>query len=471
MSHHLPWARCAVPVLLAAVCCGAVATSSGPPDSWGPFRNKRIVTPSGKRYVVVRKKGLGITFELCARRAGQPPLESVADSGYPGLWNLGGKDKDVSRDPKDRLLAKGTYKQMPMQVQITDGLDGFLLFDKYGNLGYGEVVTWIDGRGKVVFEHSLEDLFGGSPKGTTATVSSLWWSRAIWLDARAQSIIVVTSLGELREVKVADGAISEPSAERLIGWAMHGDVGGRATALEVIAEGDVARCEKALPLVSGTFLDRSEPLSLRLRAGWILARVGNEPGVERLYLETVRGGDEVADADMRFAVRHLGDVMGDRALAVLRDLMRGKASKVWGDAYQAFAAIGESAVPTLLEMVEEQDQSADYRGGAVHALAEIGSAAAVPTLRRATRCGNNYVEGAARVALKRTFWKVVDRAWARIPKDLAREHIDLQTGAPLVEQLGAFDKEWALKLLNDRIDKTDLRFGRYLERVRDGVDS
>jgi len=466
MSTTFDRARRAATVALAFVCCGAMPSVASVPDSWMPFSNKRVVAPSGKRYVVVRKKGRGITFELCERRAGVAPIEPATASSM----NLRGRPQpDISRDPKDRLVANGSYKQMPMQVLLADGLDGFLLFDKYANVGYGEVITWIDGNGKAVVEHSLQDLFGGRPKGTTASVSSLWWSRSVWLDARKRSAIVLTSAGELREVALADGEVSVPKRSRLLDWAMHGSPDGRATALELIAEGDVDGCRKAMPLVSGTFLDRSQPRALRLRAGWILQRAGAAEGVKELYLESVRGGEGIADEDMRFAVRHLGQVLGDDALAVLRDLMRGKAGAVWGEAYQAFAAMGEPAVPTLLEMLAEAEESADYRGGAAHALAEIGSLAAVPALREALSSGSDYVAGAARGALGRTFWKVVDRAWAKVPATVARDAIDASTVAPLVEQLRAFDEEWVIEKLDGRIGKSDLRFSRYLERTRGGL--
>lgn len=468
MSHPVHVVHSAFLTALAAVCCSAAPTSVPVPDSWMPFSNKRVVAPSGKRYVVVRKKGQGIRFELCERRAGAGLIES-AESSSVNL--LGAVKKDISRDPKDRVIATGTYKQMPMGVQMADGLDGFLLFDKYANVGYGEVVTWIDGRGTTCFEHTLKDLFGAAPKGSMATVSSLWWSRSVWLDERAKSVVVLTTGGELREVAIPGGAITVPEDDRLLGWAMHGSAKGRASALEVIAEGPLPRCQKALPLVSGTLLDRSQPLSLRLRAGWIVARAGSDPSVAPLFLETVAGGEGISREDRAFAVRHLGEVLGDEALPVLRGLMRGTATDVWGDAYQAFGAIGESAVPTLIAMLGEAKESADYRGGAAHALAQICSPKAVPALRRAVQCGDNYVEGAARGALKQTFWKLVDAAWSKIPKDLARDDIDLETAAPCAQELRIFDKDWSLKQLNERIDRIDLRYSRYLERVRDGVDS
>jgi hypothetical protein len=42
------------------------------------------------------------------------------------------------------------------------------------------------------------------------------------------------------------------------------------------------------------------------------------------------------------------------------------------------AEIGEPAVPTLLAMIEERDESEDYRSGAAHALIQIRSANTVP---------------------------------------------------------------------------------------------
>src|SRR5690606_20972204 len=99
----------------------------------------------------------------------------------------------------------------------------------------------------------------------------------------------------------------------------------------------------------------SEALSLRLRAGLILHRCGASDGVAELFVETAESCDDCATR--QFAVRHLPEVIGETALPILRELLRGKASEIWGDVQHALGTIGENAVPMLCEMIGEQDQT------------------------------------------------------------------------------------------------------------------
>ena len=156
-------------------------------------------------------------------------------------------------------------------------------------------------------------------------------------------------------------------------------------------------------------------MALRLRAGWILVRAGAPAGVRELFEANARANDD--DAVRRFAVRRLPDVLGADAMPLLRELMRGKASTVWGEAYQAFASIGDAAIPTLREMLAEVDESPDYRGGAAHALGRIGSRAALEAVTPALDDANDYVAGAARGALRTGVQAVVERAFAALPAE------------------------------------------------------
>jgi hypothetical protein len=88
--------------------------------------------------------------------------------------------------------------------------------------------------------------------------------------------------------------------------------------------------------------------------------------------------------------------VGVEALPMLRRLMRGEAdNEVWHPAQVAFVSLKEKSVPTLIEMLLEEGESADYRGGAAHALGEIGSPAALDALLIATATAEDYVANAA----------------------------------------------------------------------------
>lgn len=137
---------------------------------------------------------------------------------------------------------------------------------------------------------------------------------------------------------------------------------------------------------------------MRLRAAVALHRAGVKPPAAELFA-AAHAEDQPAPV-RRYAVQHLPVVLGEAAIPVLREVMRADGRSVWGgtvwgDAHQAFATIGEPAVPTLLEMLEERGGSADYRGGAAHALAAIRSPRARDALLRVARGDDEYVAGAA----------------------------------------------------------------------------
>jgi hypothetical protein len=46
-------------------------------DSWMPFQDKRVVSPTGKTYVVIRQDDTGITWELWRRAEGAAPMKNA----------------------------------------------------------------------------------------------------------------------------------------------------------------------------------------------------------------------------------------------------------------------------------------------------------------------------------------------------------------------------------------------------------
>lgn len=358
-----------------------------PPDSWMPFCNQRVVSASGRRYVVIRQAKQGVTFELCERAAGAPAMLPAQASP------IAVKQDDVARDPNDRLVVAGTFGQEPLAVLVPDTLPGFLLFEKYGNVGGGKSVAWIDGAGNETVGLKLTEIFGAVPKAATYTVSSIWWNEGYWIDEAQRSIVVVAAGDELREIAIADGAVTTPDGARLAAWCTAGTVAARSLALEVASRRDRAGRKDAVPLAMRIFHDEHEPLALRLRAAVLLAAAETPVACEALFA-AARGQDQ-PEPVRRYAVRHLPAVLGEQAIVVLRELMRGKAGPLWGDCYQAFVAIGEPAVPTLVAMLGERDETSDYRGGAAHALREIRSKDAFEALLLASADPSEYVANAA----------------------------------------------------------------------------
>jgi HEAT repeat protein len=141
--------------------------------------------------------------------------------------------------------------------------------------------------------------------------------------------------------------------------------------------------------------DEKHPVAVRLRAAVASKKAGDDPRAGELFLAAIPRGQE--ESLREYAIAHLGEILGDKAIPHLRDAMRGKADEAWSAAKDALAGFGEDAVPVLVEMLKEEKESPDYRGGAAHALGDMGKAgaAAVPALLEAVSDKVEYVANAA----------------------------------------------------------------------------
>ncbi len=352
-----------------------------------PFSDQRIVSPSGRRYVVIKDNGKGITYELCERAADAAPMTEVR----AGLYGI--PLNKVDRDAADPVLATGKVGQLPLSVLVPETLDGFLLFEKYSQVGYGQSVTYVDGASAERFSLTLAQLFGEVPKEAWRSTSSIWWNKGYWIDEETQSVVVVTVGDAVREVAIADGKITTPDLARLLTWSARGTETARALALEVLSRRPRAEVEQATPLATSIVGDAKEAMPLRLRAAVVLVMAGAPVDADALFAEA-RGKDQPKEVQ-RYAVRHLPTLLGDKAIPILRDLLRGPASPVWSTCQDAFSDLGERAVPTLIAMLGEQGESIDYRSGAAHALGTIKSPLSLDALLDATGTADDYVANAA----------------------------------------------------------------------------
>ena len=381
--------------LLVLTLAALLAPAGSIPDSWLPFKNQRVVSPNGQRYVVIKqtKKGRNITFEFCERSGKRHTAIGPVSPHAATSFELKKDPKAVDRDPDDELLAEGTVHQLPYEVLVPDTLPGFLLFEQYYSLGTAKAVIWVNDKGEETLGLTVAQLFDGIPEGATRTVSSLWWSKGVFLDEASNSIVVVAVGDQVREIDIAEAEVTEPDVARIAEWATRGTTAGRSLALDVLATRSPDALKAATPAAIALFHDEDEPLALRLRAAVVLARAGTPVAADRFF-ETARAADQ-PDELRRYAVRHLPGIVGEDALPVLRELMRGKAGPVWSDCQTGFAAFGEKAVPTLVEMLLEEGETNDYRGGAAHALRTIGSPKAYDALLQATATAPDYVANAA----------------------------------------------------------------------------
>jgi HEAT repeats len=359
-------------------------------DSWLPFQDRRVVSPTGKTYVVIERVEGGISFELCRRAEGKPPMTDATAPDRFGLRE--GTGGSIDRDSGDELIGTGRVDQMPLRVRVLDEPAGFVLFEKYGNVGHGDALIFVTGREGVRFRRKLDELFDAATlSGFQRSVSSIWWHAGIAVDEDAGSILVVANGDRLRQVGLREGKVAEPEKEVLLRGFRRGSSSERELCLEAAAR---MKPEGLHGEALAVAKDEGEATALRLRAAVAVRAAGGEEDFARLFVESIEIGS--GGANRSYAVEHLGDVAGAEAIPTLRRLMRGKAdNEVWSQAQQAFASLGEKAVPTLIEMLLEEAESSDYRGGAAHALKKIGSPASVDALLQATATAPDYVANAA----------------------------------------------------------------------------
>ena len=327
--------------------------------------------------MIVRKDGQGIRFELCERKQGvrvlgpdRPEQSAVATPHRQAAPVFG-------RDPSDTLLAQGKYAQLPLEVIVPDRLDGFLLYEQYGGIGRGKSIVWIDGKGKPALALALGDLFAELPRGTTQSVSSTRWGRGCFVDERAASIVAVAVDDSFREIAIADGSVTTPSPEQVAAWCGHGAEDARALVLDVVARGDAQLLRTVSAVAMEIFHSEAQPMALRLRAAIVLKAVGTPVACEPLFVKSrTRGPWRVRC----YAVRHLVDALGPKAVPDLIEMMCSEKTSLWGEAWQALVSAGPVAAPALMALFADRGRSTMGRSGAASALARIGTRAAVPSL-------------------------------------------------------------------------------------------
>jgi hypothetical protein len=326
--------------------------------------HRRYVSPSGLQYVLIG--GWQATgFALYARAAGASAMRPL-----PTRFTDSGEAVPIAPEAGDHLLATGSTDVLPRDVLVPDHLDGFLLFENERLYGHG--VTWVDGTGKVRFSLSLGDLFAGKPKGADPEMGALRWCRECWLDEKASSILLLTLGAEAREVTIPNGQVTTPHPRRLFDLSCSATAERRSNLLDALSRRPAAGLVEVAPQVEQTFFGATSPIELRLRAGALLARVGDSRlhgSIQQLFRDA-RAADQPVEV-RRYAVLRLGDVLGDEAVDTLRQLLRGEDPVVRAACHGAFVACGDHAVPTLVEMLAEGEESVDYRSCAALSLCAI----------------------------------------------------------------------------------------------------
>lgn len=351
------------------------------PDKWAPFRDRIEVSQGGEYGVLLRrqKKNPSLRFEILQRAPGAPPLVPV-------------KFKDAPTEVTQ--LAVGELDHPPLRALVSSTGLGFAAIERYARIGYGQSITTVNAAGQVVTTCTLADLFTEEERALLPhTVSSYRWLEDAWIDEDAAEVLVYGG-GKFFAASFETPNLRVAGETELIRALEHGGERGAQIALELLLD---RKLEALRPSFEELFKD-AHPLATRLRAGLALAKLGDGRAAE-LYRETAGKNASKVDADdLRFTLRHLHGVLAQEGLPLLRASMRGEAGGALSAAIEGFVNYGEDAVPTLIEMLREIEESDDYRGGAANALQNIGSKKALEPLLQAVSDKEEHVAHLALVA-------------------------------------------------------------------------
>ncbi|MCZ6601638.1 MAG: HEAT repeat domain-containing protein [Planctomycetota bacterium] len=367
-------------------------------DTWVPYRDQRVVDPTGQYYVVCKPKGersrKGIPFLFAERGPDNDAVEPAQEpiSGR-GRGDLAESDENLfGLREGDRLIARGTLVAHPYKILVSSAGIGFVAIERYGQLGFGESVVIVDKGGKIRHSLKLADLF--TPEEISLfphTASSIWWYEGGWIDEERTSVVLLGK-GKITVVDFETGRVTP---------------GGSREVLDAIASNDPALIQPALEATTmmrlggledtlGNLLtDEEQPYSIRLRAAVALAVRGDRSGVD-LVARTAQkppplpGGQEVWD----YALLHLPDVLGEEALPILRDMMRTRPGTAQAPVASAFIRLGEAGVPTLIDLMGDGEEGL-VRRAAASCLGQVGSKNALPALLDAAADDNVSLAAAA----------------------------------------------------------------------------
>jgi hypothetical protein len=348
-------------------------------QAWEPFAPRREVSPDGRHYVVLlpSKEPAGIRYELCRRREGAAPLPPARED--PAAAAAGRKGPDIDRDPADALAASGFLPQPPFQVRVLDREPALALFEQYGALGRGDALALLGPDGKVRWRLALGDLFKAEALAKfPRDGADVWWFEAWWVDEERGSIVLCAVGDHLGEVALADGKVRKADPAVLLARAAAGPAADRVAAMEIAAR---LLPEGVADLARRIAADEGSPLALRIRAAVAVRRKGGDFPFEPLFRKAAALRE---DPEARaYAARHLAEVLGEAAIPILREILRGEADLAWRPAMASLIEVGPKAIPILVEMLGEKGQSLDYRGAAANVLGSLRAEAALPALWKA----------------------------------------------------------------------------------------
>lgn len=382
---------------LLAVVCFVLLITAGPAgaDSWMRRDHLIEVSPDGRFYVAIAGSGYTLAERVAEGQWQAPATLTIERVDV----EVDGRRRQVRVpvvDPADRIIGQGRLAHEPLRAHVLSGGLGLVLFERFGGMGSGSVLTRIDATGHQRFAWTLADLF--EPHVIAAfsrSVSSIHWSRGWWVD-EVDGVVGLayggTVLGLPRLVELAgagflgvplDGSAPGPLAES----ALRRETRSSTSALGLeILDAVIHRDSPDLDAwLAEAQADEAASLRVRMRAEAALWLRGGTPPlrlIESTWLETGVGDSLRSDA-----ISLLGLARGAAVLPQLQQIAVEGPKADRAAALAAIESLGDRAEgPALSRLLADEGARMDVRAAAARGLGRTGDAELVaPLLDRAAR--------------------------------------------------------------------------------------
>jgi hypothetical protein len=351
-----------------------------------PFFNQRVVEPTGRYYVVIKALPLDakigeteyfprVKVWLAEAKSGAPQPTSASDREQK-VVGIREHNPDVCVRDGDIVLCSRELDEAPSEVAVSSSGLGFACSARV--VGHQKSIArlFVSSDGKLRFKKLVYDLFTEEEWNQFPDTSAgVDWDGGGWIDdARRQLIVVGGRLASkerlFRAIDIETGAVSPATSGIVVAVLKDVNRGALELALELTVE---LRLSNALDHLPALFTNEQLPHAVRLRSAVALAVLDDLRGERLIVASAVESADS-------YAVTHL-NLLGEKGAPIIRDVVSRHGLRATGDAVVALSALQAHAVPTLIEMLQNKDDS-EGQYVAAEAVRRIGqpALATVPAL-------------------------------------------------------------------------------------------
>jgi len=243
-------------------------------DSWLHRDHLVRVSPDGGYYVAIARGG----FTL-AKRVGEgqwtPPDKIRVERVEVDVDGRRRQVRVPIVDPGDLVIGQGKLAHDPLGAHVLSGGQGLVLFERYGGMGSGKVITRLEANGFERFGWTLEDLFEPHVIASfSRSTSSIHWNRAWWVD-EVDGVVALAYGGRVLGLPGLD----EPAGSGWMGVPLDGSPPGPLAESVLRRRTTTGSSKWALQTLDAVLLRDSPDVE-----EWLLATLANEAATLRVRM-------------------------------------------------------------------------------------------------------------------------------------------------------------------------------------------